>query len=79
MFPRVVELEVHEPFWIWVSFDDGVAGSVDLSDSAELGGIFAQWSDQGFWRSAHIVAESGAVAWGDDTEVDGALSVSTST
>ncbi|WP_419846887.1 hypothetical protein [Candidatus Poriferisocius sp.] len=27
-------------------------------------------SDQDFWRSAHIVADSGAVAWGDGTEVD---------
>ena len=68
--PQVVELEVGEPFRIWVRFDDGVAGSVDLSDSAALGGIFAQWSDEGFWRSAHIVTDSGAVAWGDGTEVD---------
>ena len=70
MSPRVVELEVREPFRIWVRFDDGVAGSVDLSDSAALGGIFARWSDEGFWRSAHIVGDSGAVAWGDGAEVD---------
>ena len=68
--PHVVELEVREPYRIWVRFDDGVAGVIDLSDSAALGGIFAQWSDEGFWRSAHIVAESGAVAWGDGSEID---------
>ena len=68
--PRVIELEVCEPYQIWVRFDDGVAGVVDLSDSAALGGIFAQWSDEGFWRSAHIVAGSGAVAWGDGSEID---------
>ena len=68
--PHVVELEVREPYLIWVRFDDGVAGVADLSDSAALGGIFAQWSDEGFWRSAHIVAESGAVAWGDGFEID---------
>ena len=68
--PRVVELRVLEPFQIWVRFDDGVAGIVDLSDSAALGGIFAQWSDEGSWRSAHIVADSGAVAWGDGSEID---------
>ena len=68
--PRVVELEVCEPFQIWVRFDDGIAGVVDLSDSAAVGGIFAQWSDEGFWRSAHIVADCGAVAWGDGSEID---------
>lgn len=68
--PQVVELRVCEPFQIWVRFDDGVAGIANLSDSAAVGGIFAQWSDEDFWRSAHIVADSGAVAWGDGSEVD---------
>ena len=68
--PHVAELEVREPFQIWVRFDDGAAGVVDLSDSASVGGIFARWSDEGFWRSAHIVADSGAVAWGDGSEID---------
>ena len=68
--PHVVELEVRERYRIWVGFDDGAAGVVDLSDSASLGGIFSQWSDDGFWRSAHIVADSGAVAWGNGSEVD---------
>ena len=68
--PHVVELEVQEPFKLWLRFDDGIASIVDLSDSAALGGVFAAWTDQDFWRSAHIVADSGAVAWGDGTEVD---------
>ncbi len=70
MSPHVVELEVCEPFQVWVRFDDGVAGVVDLSDSAAVGGIFAQWSDEAFWRSARIVADSGAVAWGAGSEID---------
>ncbi len=68
--PHVVELEVREPYKLWLRFDDGITGTVELSDSAALGGVFAAWADQDFWRSAHIVADSGAVAWGDGTEVD---------
>ena len=68
--PHVVELEVCEPFQIWVRFEDGTAGVVDLSDSASVGGIFARWSDEGFWHSAHIVADTGEVAWGDGSEID---------
>ncbi len=68
--PYVVELEVYEPFQIRVRFDDGAAGVVDLSDSASVGDIFARWSDERFWRSAHIVADSRAVAWGDGSEID---------
>ncbi|MDE0615339.1 MAG: DUF2442 domain-containing protein [bacterium] len=68
--PHVVELEVQEPYKLWLRFDDGITGIADLSDSAALGGVFAAWTDLDFWRSAHIVADSGAVAWGDGTEVD---------
>lgn len=68
--PRVVELEVQEQYKLWLRFDDGITGIVDLSDSAALGGVFAAWSDHDFWRSAHIVTDSGAVAWGDGTEID---------
>ena len=68
--PHVVELDVREKYTVWVRFDDGAAGEVDLSDSASTGGIFSAWSDEGLWRSAHIVPDTGAVAWGDSTEVD---------
>ena len=68
--PLVVELEVLEPYKLWLRFDDGTSGIVDMSDSAALGGVFAAWTDQDFWRSAHLVADSGAVAWDDGTEVD---------
>ncbi|WP_420618540.1 DUF2442 domain-containing protein [Candidatus Poriferisocius sp.] len=68
--PYVVELEVQEPYKLWLRFDDGTTGVVDLSDSAVLGGVFSAWTDTDFWRSAHIVADSGAVAWGDGTAVD---------
>ena len=68
--PYVVELEVRTPYTIWVRFDNGTAGEVDLSDSADTGGIFSVWSDEACWRSAHIVPDTGAVAWGDGTEID---------
>ena len=68
--PHVIELEVQEPYKLRLRFDDGTTGVVDMSDSAALGGVFAAWADPDFWHSAHIVADSGAVAWGDGTEVD---------
>ena len=66
----MVEIEVREPFKLWVRFDDGVTGVVDLSGSADVGGVFSAWSDEDYWRTAHVVAGSGAVAWGDGAEID---------
>ena len=68
--PCVAELEIQTPYIIWVCFDDGTADEVDLSDSADTGGIFSAWSDEACGRSARIVPDTGAVAWGDDAEID---------
>ena len=68
--PRAVEVEAREPHKLWVRFADGVAGVVDLSDSAAVGGIFSAWTDEEYWRTAHVVADAGAVAWGDGTDID---------
>ena len=68
--PYVVALEVLKPYELRVGFDDGTVGIVDLSDSAALGGVFSAWSDEDYWHTAHIVAATGAVAWGDGSEID---------
>ena len=70
LFPSVVEIEIREPYKLWVRFNDDTAGVVDLSDSVDVGGMFSAWTDEEYWQSAHIVADSGAVAWGDGTEID---------
>ncbi|WP_420433487.1 DUF2442 domain-containing protein [Candidatus Poriferisocius sp.] len=46
--PHVVELEVREQYKLWLRFDDGITGTVDLSDSAALGGVFAGRADERF-------------------------------
>lgn len=66
----MVEVEAREPYKLWVRFDDGVTGVVDLADSAAVGGIFSAWTDEDYWRTAHVVGDAGAVAWGDGGEID---------
>ncbi|WP_419921083.1 DUF2442 domain-containing protein [Candidatus Poriferisodalis sp.] len=68
--PYVVEVEAREPYKLWLRFDDGVSGIADLADTAAAGGIFEAWADRDCWRTAHVVRDSGAVAWGDDSNLD---------
>ena len=56
--PHVVELEVQEPYKPLAPVRRRHHCTVDLSDSAAIGGVFSAWTDQDFWRSAHIVADS---------------------
>jgi hypothetical protein len=52
---------------IWLRYDDGVAGEVDLSEFKGRG-VFAAWDDASFFGAVHI-ASHGAVEWGNDIDL----------
>ena len=60
--PKPVAVKPLPDFRIWIRYDDGVEGIVDLSDLA-AGGVFAAWNDRQFLRpsdSARTVPSNGA-------------------
>ena len=67
-----VAVEPREGFRIWVRFEDGVEGELDLSHLADKP-VFTVWKDREFFEGVHI-NEFGAVSWGfpagDDMELD---------
>ena len=52
---------------IWLEFDDGVSGEVDLSDVAGSG-IFTIWDEPGYFEKVHIATHR-AIAWDDEVEL----------
>ena len=52
---------------IWLEFDDGVSGEVDLSDVAGSG-VFKVWDEPGYFEKVHIAAHR-AIAWDDEVEL----------
>lgn len=59
----VVAVEVLNGFRLWVRFDDGVEGEVDMSERVHSprAGVFAALADPEIFAQAHI--EHGAVTW----------------
>ena len=49
---------------IWLEYEDGVEGIVDLSDMKDKG-VFKAWNDRAFFERVHIDAK-GDVSWGCD-------------
>ncbi len=50
---KIVQCEPHEGYKLWIRFDDGLAGEVDLS--ALVGkGVFTAWESLAFFRSVYI-------------------------
>lgn len=66
VMPRPVEVRALEPYRIWLRYDDGVEGEVDLSHLAGQG-VFTAWEDPEFFAGVYI-GPIGGISW--DERVD---------
>ena len=64
---RPVEVRALNPYRIWLSYDDGTEGEVDLSHLASRR-LFAAWSDPDFFAGVRI-EPGGYVAWNEDLDL----------
>ena len=62
--PTPIEIKPLDGYKIWLRYEDGVEGEVDLSDVAGKG-VFSAWNDRAFFESARL-DEYGDIAWGDE-------------
>ncbi len=64
---RPTSVKALSKYRIWLEFDDGVSGEVDLSDVAGSG-VFKVWDEPGYFERVHIAAHR-AIAWDDEVEL----------
>ena len=67
MIPKPVEVRALTNFRIWLRYDDGTEGAVDLSDVAGRG-VFTAWDDPAFFESVRLGCH-GAIEWGSDIDI----------
>ena len=65
--PRPTRVEAREGYRIWLSYDDGASGEVDLAHLAGKG-VFAAWNDRAFFESVHLT-DYRAIAWSDEIDL----------
>ena len=65
--PEPIRVEPREGYRIWVEYDDGASGEVDLSDVAGMG-VFKAWEDRAFFEQVHV-SDFGAIAWSEEVDV----------
>ena len=63
---KVTEVKTVSGYQVWLRFDDGEEGVVDLADLTGKG-IFSQWSTPGSFQNVHI-GSGGELCW--DEEID---------
>jgi hypothetical protein len=64
---RPVEVEARPDYRIWIRYQDGSEGEVDLSNLAGRG-VFNLWDDYTAFENVRI-ADDGAIRWSEDVEL----------
>lgn len=64
--PKTVAVKPLPDYRIWVEFNDGVSGEIDLSEQVGKP-VFKAWDEPGVFEKARITSY-GTVAWSDDLE-----------
>ena len=64
---RPVEVKALPNFRIWLRYDDGTTGDVDLSDLVGRG-VLSAWHDIRFFNSVKL-GSHGAIEWGSDIDL----------
>lgn len=62
-----LEASARENYRLWLRYDDGACGEVDLSHLVGQG-VFAAWSDPAFYQTARLTPH-GSVAWGEGDRI----------
>ena len=68
MLYRIVDAKALPSYRLWVRFEDGVEGEVDVSDLVGKG-VFKAWQDPEFFNQVYIDEEAGTVAWPGDLDL----------
>jgi hypothetical protein len=66
---KIIKCEARPNYHVWIRFNDGLEGEIDLSHLVGLG-VFKAWEDISFFNSIHIDPISHTLAWGEDIELD---------
>ncbi len=65
--PKLVEVKPQSSFRLWVEYDDGAEGAVDLSDLAGRG-VFRKWDQSGAFEDVRLGLQ-GQISWGEEIEL----------
>lgn len=66
---KIIKCEPHNDYKLWLLFDDGVSGEVNLKELVGKG-VFSAWKSVEFFNSVHIDKKTDTVAWGEDLDLD---------
>ena len=65
---KIIEIKALENYRLFLKYNDGVEGIIDLSDLVGRG-VFVKFNDIGFFNNVWI-GEGGAPTWNNELDID---------
>ena len=66
---KIVACLAKPHYRVWIRFDDGLEGEVDLNHLVGKG-VFAAWKSVDFFNQVRVDPKSNTLAWGEDIDLD---------
>jgi hypothetical protein len=66
---KIINCKPFENYELWIKFEDGLEGKVNLSHLVGKG-VFSAWNSVDFFKSVEIDKQTDTVAWGEEIDLD---------
>ena len=70
MLKDIVEVRPLDGYRLWLRFEDGAAGEVDLEKMIRFDGIFAPLKERAFFMQVRVDREIGSIVWPNGADLD---------
>lgn len=70
MFKDVIAVKPLGGYRIWIRFEDGVEGDVDLGAEISFTGVFEPLKDPAYFAKVHVNPDLGTICWPNDADID---------
>lgn len=70
MWQDVISVEPKENYRLFLRFDDGAAGIVDVAELVEFSGVFAPLRDRAYFVQVRIEPDLGTIVWPNGADLD---------
>jgi hypothetical protein len=66
---KIIACKPKPNYRVWIRFDDGLEGEVDLSNLVGQG-VFEAWKSVDFFNQVHIDPKTDTLSWDDEIDLD---------
>lgn len=66
----IVTVRPLENYILYLAFEDGVAGEVNIADLVKFTGVFAPLADKAYFDQVQVIAELGTIIWPNQADLD---------